>query len=269
MAFLKALRLRDERKDIRKISVSQIYNYVTKSIKPMQRPTQKQIITSIRSFLKFAHFKGYIPRDLAEAVPTVETPKLGHIPRGMPWESVENLLAVAAAKRGTRTGNRSYAILQILATYGVRIGQVAKLRLQDINWRKGLIHFRQSKLGHSLCFPLYPHVADALLAYIEKSRGQAPYPEVFLAVYGDPIPLRNGDTFNSSMRTCFRNAGITGKTTHAIRHAFATRLMENDTPIKTISDLLGHKSIRNTFIYTKVDLKHLRLLAYEWPEVLP
>jgi integrase len=144
---------------------------------------------------------------------------------------------------------------------------VVKLRLQDINWREGKIHFRPSKLGKPLCFPLYPEVADALLDYIEKSRGRVPYPEVFLSIIGNPIPLRNGGAFYRSMRACFQNAGITGKTTHAIRHAFATRLLEDETPIKTISDLLGHKSIRNTFIYTKVDLKHLRLLAYEWPEV--
>jgi integrase/recombinase XerD len=69
------------------------------------------------------------------------------------------------------------------------------------------------------------------------------------------------------MRTCFRRAGVVARGAHAIRHAFATRLIEHDVPIKTIADLLGHKSISTTFIYTKVDLKHLRLLACEWPEV--
>lgn len=267
-AFLKSLRFNNDREDIRRISVSQIYDYVIKAVKPVKRPTQKQIITSVRSFLKFAHLKGYIPRDLTEAVPVIETPKLGRIPRGISWESVEKLLAVAATNRESHTGRRSYAILQLLATYGVRIGQVVKLHLQDINWREGSILFRPSKFGNPLCFPLYPVVADALLAYIRETRGKTPYPEVFLSISSDHMPLRNGGALYRPMRTCFRNAGITGKSAHAIRHAFATRLMENDTPIKTIADLLGHKSIRNTFIYTKVDLKHLRLLAYEWPEVL-
>ncbi len=267
-AFLKSLHFKNNLEDIRKISISQIYDCIMRAVKLMTRPTQKQFTTSIRSFLKFAHLKGYIPKDITEAVPVIETPKLGHIPRGISWESVEKMLAVAATNRGNHAGRRSYAILQLLAAYGVRIGQVEKLGLKDINWREGTIHFRPSKLGNPLCFPLYPEVADALLSYIGKTRGKAPYPEVFLSVVGDPIPLRNGSTFYRSMKTCFRDAGITGKSSHAIRHAFATRLMENDTPIKTIADLLGHKSIRNTFIYTKVDLKHLRLLAYEWPEVL-
>ena len=264
---MKSLQFSNDKEDIKKISVSQIYDCIIRAMKHMSRPTRKQFTTSIRSFLKFAHLKGYIPKDIAEAVPVVETVKLAHIPRGISWEAVEKLLAVAANNRRTHTGRRTYAILQLLASYGVRIGQVKTLCLQDIDWRKGTIHFRASKFGNPLCFPLYPAVAAALLDYIEKTRGKAPYPEVFLSVICDPVPVGNGYTFSTSIKTCFRNAGITGKSTHAIRHAFATRLMEHETPIKTISDLLGHKSIRHTFIYTKVDLKHLRLLAYEWPEV--
>jgi len=79
--------------------------------------------------------------------------------------------------------------------------------------------------------------------------------------------MRNGAVLVTSMKRFFHSTGIAASA-HAIRHAFATRLMEHDTPIKTIADLLGHKSINTTFIYTKVDLKHLRLVAYEWPKVL-
>ncbi len=216
MAFLKSLRLRGIHEDIGKISVRQIYDYVIKALKLKNRPTQKQVITSMRSFLKFAHLKGYIPKDITEAVPVIETPKLGHIPRGISWESVERMLAVAAANRGNHSGRRSYAILQLLVAYGVRIGQVEKLRLQDINWREETIHFHPSKLGNPLCFPLYPEVADALLSYIDKTRGKAPYPEVFLSVIGNPIPPKNGSTIYRSMKTCFRNAGVAEKSTHML-----------------------------------------------------
>jgi len=267
--FLKSLKFKNDRENIRKISVSQIYDCIMKAAKVMTRPTRKQFTTSIRSFLKFIHVKGYISKDITEAVPVFKTMKLDHVPRGMSWESVEKILGVAKTNCETHTGRRAYAILQLLATYGVRVGQVEKLRLQDINWREGIIHFRASKSGNPLCLPLYDHVADALLAYIDKSRGSADYPEVFLSVIGDPMPLSNGGSFYRSMKACFLDAGITGKSTHAIRHAFATRLMEHGTPIKMIADLLGHRSIRNTFIYTKVDLKHLHPLAYEWPEVRP
>lgn len=263
-SFLQSLRTQNATEDIGKISAKQVYDYIIKTAKLMPRPSRKHLCTSIRSFLKFAHLKGYIQRDIIEAVPVIGPPKLGSIPRGIPWESVEKLLAIP--NRETHVGRRNYAVLQLLTAYGVRIGQVAKLRLQDINWREGSIYFQPSKWGNPLCLPLYPEVADALLAYIRETRGKTPYPEVFLTVY-KPKPLRSCSALSLSMRTCFRSACIVVKGAHAIRHAFATRLIENNIPIKTIADLLGHKSISTTFIYTKVDLKHLRLLAYEWPEV--
>lgn len=265
-SFLKSLRLQNDPEDIGEISVTQVYDYVIKTAKLTNRPSQKHLVASIRSFLKFAHLKGYVQLNLTEAVPVIAVPKLGSIPRGIPWESVEKLLAVP--NRKTHSGRRTYAVLQLLATYGVRIGQATKLRLRDINWREGSIYFRPSKWGTPLHFPLYPEVANALLSYIRETRGKVSSPEVFLTVCGKPRPLARGGSLSSSMKTCFRRAGIPHRGAHAIRHAFATRLMENDTPIKTIADLLGHKSIGTTFIYTKVDLKHLRLVAYEWPEVL-
>ena len=263
-SFLKSLRLQNDSENIGKISVKEIHDYVIKTAKLMNRPSRKYLVTSIRSFLKFCHFKGYIERDITEAVPSIGSPKLGSIPRGIPWESVEKLLTVP--DRETHSGRRTYAVLQLLATYGVRIGQVTNLKLQDINWREGSIHFRPSNGGNPLCLPLYPDVAEALLAYIRVTRGKAPYQDVFLTV-DKQMPLRTGAVLSNSMRRFFRRAGIAASA-HAIRHAFATRLMEHETPIKTIADLLGHKSIGTTFIYTKVDLKHLRLVAYEWPEVL-
>lgn len=264
VSFLKSLRLQNDSEDIGKISVKEIHDYVIKTAKRMNRPSRKHLVTSIRSFLKFCHFKGYVQRYLTEAVPAIGSRKLGSIPRGIPWKSVEKLLVFP--DRETDGGRRTYAVLQLLATYGVRIGQVTKLQLQDINWREGTIHFQPSKGGNPLSLPLYPEVADALLAYIRETRGKAPYPGVFLTV-DKHMPLRNGAVLSTAMKRCFRSAGIAASA-HAIRHAFATRLMEHDTPIKTIADLLGHKSISTTFIYTKVDLKHLRLVAYEWPEVL-
>jgi integrase/recombinase XerD len=266
--FLQSLRLRNAPEDIKKISASQIHDYVIKTAKRMNRPSRQHLVSSIRTFLKFCHMKGYIRRDLTEAVPIIGTPRLGSIPRSISWESVEKLLLTP--DRNTHSGRRIYALLQLLAKYGVRIGQAMKLRLQDIKWREGVIHFRPSKWGNPLRFPLYPEVADALLAYIRETRGKASYPEVFLTICCKPRPVCGSNSFYYSLKKCYRRAGIdpTINGAHVIRHAFATRLMEDGIPIKTIADLLGHKSISTAFIYTKVDLKHLRLLAYEWPEVV-
>jgi len=266
--FLEALGEQVDPLKIGSISPSTIHDYVIRTARPLKRGSRKHLTSSLRSFLKFAHIKGYMPRDLAEAVPVIITYKLDRVPRGITWEAVEKLLS--APDRNTPSGRRDYAILKLIATYGVRIGQIKNLELSDIDWRRGLINFRQSKGGKPPCFPLTQDVAEALLAYLREDRGEAPWPEVFLTVRGEPRPLSPSNHLCSSLSAHYRRAGINGDikgSSHAIRHAFATRLLEKGEPIKSIADLLGHRCIDTTFIYTKVDVKGLRALAREWPEV--
>jgi len=264
--FLSAVE--DRNGNIGLLSPSVIHEYVIKRAGSFTRCCRKEISSSLRSFLRFANIKGHIDRDLREAVPTIKEYRLDRVPRSISWDSVQKLLQ--APDRNTRAGRRDYAILQLLATYGVRIGQIISLETGDIDWRRRTINFRQSKKGNPLSLPLKLEVADAILTYLREDRGDAPYPEVFLTVRGEPRPLSKKNWLGSSLGVYYRRAGIECGircSSHAIRHAFATRLLEQGTPIKNISDLLGHRCIGSTFIYTKVNIKQLRSLSREWPEV--
>jgi len=265
--FLADLDLRRTSEGLKGISASHIHDYVIRTARPMTRSSRKHLVSSLRGFLRFAHVRGYTARSLVDAVPVISTYKLDCIPRSISWESVEKLLAVP--RRDTHSGRRGYAILQLLVAYGVRIGQVTALKIHDIDWNQRIIRFASSKKGHDLSFPLTHSAAEALLTYLRETRGGAAFPEVFLTIRGTPHPLSKNNTFHNCLDVYYRRAGIDSavRGSHAIRHAFATRLMEQDVPIKTIADLLGHKSIRTTSIYTKVDLEHLRSVACEWLEV--
>lgn len=265
--FLEALNLRKTQEGVEDIVAGHVHDYVIKTAKPMARPSRKHLASSLRSFLRFCHVRGYTDRNLVDAVPVIRTRKLDRVPRAISWESVQKLLATP--DRTTHEGRREYAVLRLLATYGVRIGQVTTLKLQDIDWHERLIRFSASKKGQDLCLPLTHDVAEALLAYIGETRGKAPFPEVFLTVRGTPRPLGENNHLHGPIARYYRQAGIDSVTkgSHAIRHAFATRLMEQEVPLKTIADLLGHKSIMSTAMYTKVDLEHLRSVACEWLEV--
>jgi integrase len=134
-----------------------------------------------------------------------------------------------------------------------------------------LIHFPEEKGCKPLTFPILPEVAEALLSYL-RERGEAPgTEEVFLTVRGARRPLGVNNHLGSTLRSYYLRAGLrsTRCGAHPIRHAFATRLMERGTPLKGIADLLGHRSIETTFLYTKVDVERLRHVAAEWPEVKP
>lgn len=266
-AFLQeGLRHRCAPAELKALQPSIIHDYVIATAHAKSRALRKHHVSSVRSLLRFLHVKGYLARDLVAAVPIIAIPKLDRLPRGITWEEVQQLLA--APNRETAAGRRDFAVLILLAHYGVRIGQVTTLRLRDLDWQQGLIHFAASKYGKPLCFPLHAPVAEALLAYLQQDRGTLDYPQVFLTVRGKPRPLSVHNHFGTTIKHYFALAGIAAPSpgAHTLRHAFATRLVAQGTPIKTVADLLGHQSIQSTFIYTKVDVARLRLLAWEWPE---
>ena len=247
------------------LSAKIIHDYIMLATQPMHRASKKHLTSSIRSFLKFAYIKGYLKRDLKEAVPVITTRKLDRLPHGIPWEDTKKLLTMPDRK--THAGRRDYAVILLLISYGVRIGQVTTLKLQDIHWQKEVIVFAASKHGNTLNVPLHKKVANALLNYIKKDRNTSKFQNVFLTTRKPTRPLSKHNHYYTNLKKYYIKAGIASKGSRVIRHAFATRLVNQNIPIKTISDLLGHKWIDTTFIYTKVDIVKLRELARNWPEV--
>jgi len=265
--FLRTLETTGVLSDLCRLAPSTVHDYIITVSKPLTRASRKHLVSGLRSFLRFAHANGLIDRPLVDAVPVILTRKLDRLPQTISWDDVQKLLTVP--DRATLTGKRDYAILRLVAAYGLRIGQAIHLRVRDIDWNRELIHFPAEKGGKALCFPILPEVAEALLSYLRK-RGEAPgVDEVFLTVRGVPRPLGIHNHLGSALKAYYRRAGLRASRcgAHPIRHAFATRLMERGTPLKEIADLLGHRSIETTFLYTKVDLDRLRMLAAEWPEV--
>jgi integrase/recombinase XerD len=255
--------------DLRRLAPSTVHDYIIAISKPLTRASRKHLVSGLRSFLRFAHVNGFLERSLVDAVPVILTRKLDRLPQTIPWEAVERLLSMP--DRTILTGMRDYAILRLVASYGLRIGQAIHLRLRDIDWCQALIHFPAEKGCKALCFPILKDVAEALLSYL-RERGEVPgVEEVFLTVRGPQRPLGANNHLGSALKSYYQRAGIraTRWGAHPIRHAFATRLMEQGTSIKCIADLLGHRNIETTFLYTKVDVERLRALAAEWPEVKP
>lgn len=264
--FLRALESGGVFADLHGLAPSTVHDYIIATSKPLTRASRKHLVSALRSFLRFAHVKGLLARDLVDAVPVLLTRKLDRLPHTISWEDVQKLLAVP--DRTTLIGKRDYAILRLVASYGLRIGQAIHLRVRDLDFRQGLIHFPAEKGCNALSFPLLPEVAEALLSYL-RERGDATSEEVFLTVRGSRRPLGINNHLGAALKSYFLRADIraTRYGAHPIRHAFATRLMEKGTPIKEIADLLGHRSIETTFLYTKVDVDRLRRLAVEWPGV--
>ena len=253
-----------DKSTLNKISSATIHNYIIATAPNLHRASKKHLTSSIRSFLRFAHIKGYLI-DLVNAVPVMHIRKLDRLPQGISWEEAQKLLLLP--DRQTHAGRRDFAILLLLIRYGVRIGQITTLKLQSIHWQEGVIRFEACKHSNSLQLPLYEEVAEALFSYIKNDRYKSQFHEVFLTIQNPQRPLSEHNKYYENIAKYYKKAGITlpSMGSRSIRHAFATQLVKQHVPFKTIADLLGHRYIETTFIYTKVDVDQLRELSRQWP----
>ena len=228
--------------------------------------TRRCIQGTLRTFFRFCLKQGYLKRDLTQAIPQLRTYKLSRLPRAISDQDAQKVLA--RIDRTTRVGLRDFAIIELLHTYGVRGSHVGALRLEDIEWRQNRIRFPALKGGKEVVEPLSDEVGEALLEYLRHGRPHVRRAEAFLTTCAPFQPLRSCNVtaiVAERMRRAEVSACPLGS--HAFRHAFASRMLKHGQSLKTIADMLGHRNINSTFIYTKVDLETLRQLPLDWPEV--
>jgi integrase len=248
------------------LSAMQVSGFLLSQAPRFARATRKNLVIALRSLLRFAFTMGYLSVDLSTTIERVPCFTLDRLPRGPKWEDLPKLLATV--NRSTKPGRRDFAILLMLMTYGIRAGQLAGLRLQDVNWRDSQITFPAAKRGRVVTAPLTTSVGWALLEYIRDGRPETTARQIFLSLDPPFHPLAATSVYNIVCRA-FRLSEIESphRGSHAIRHAWATRAFAQGQPLKTVADLLGHRSIESTRIYTKVDYTQLRSVGLGWPEV--
>ena len=269
ISFLDHLGPKGTAKRLCKLSPDEVQTFFTNYTQDLGRTTRRHVQGTLRGFFRFCVKQGYIDRDLTQAVPQIRTYKLSHLPRSISDQDAQKVLE--SIDRTTAVGRRDYAIIQLLYRYGVRGCQVRALRLQDIQWRLSRIRFPALKGGKEVVEPLTEDVGDALLEYLRRGRPHADYAEVFLTTCAPFHPLRSPSNVSFVVAKRMREAGVSGcpKGSHAFRHGFAVRMLKGGQSLKAIADMLGHRHINTTFIYTKVDLETLKQLPLEWPEVYP
>ena len=231
----------------------------------MGRSARRSMQSALRTFCRFCLHQGYVQRQLDGAVPTLRTYKLATVPRGLTDEQARKVLD--NINRGSNAGRRDYAICRMLYTYGVRGGQVRALRLQDIDWALDRIHFKALKHGKDSLLPLTDEVGQSLLDYLQNARPPSAYQEVFLTTRAPYHPLPNPSTLSSIVSRHIHAAGINShsKGAHVFRHGFATRMLQKGHSLKEVADVLGHRYLGTTFIYTKVDFNALKQVGLAWP----
>jgi site-specific recombinase XerD len=235
----------------------------------LQPRTVARIIADVRSFLRFLMLRGIVQTDLSGALPKVRVPRDAHIPSVWAPDLLVKLLGVI--DRSSAKGKRDYAIILLACRLGLRVGDIRALKLDDLHWADATLKLTQSKTNTPLLLPLTEEVGAALIDYLRSGRPTTPYREVFLTLTSPVAPFSPTNLYH--IVAYWRHlAGITFPTAqrrglHALRHTLATQLLQAQTPLHTIGDILGHASVESTRLYAKADVEALRSVALELEEV--
>lgn len=205
-----------------------------------------------------------INKDLTPVCPRVKEHRNDRIPSTFTSKEVNMLLN--SVDRESPIGKRDYAILLLAAKLGLRSGDIANLRFENINWELSTIHITQGKTGTPLNLPLLKEVGWAVIDYVKNGRPSTNSKEI-LVRHISPFDALTGGTYDI-MQKYIRRAELSipeGKRhgLHALRHSLASTLLEQNIPLPIISGVLGHLNTDTTKAYLKIDVEQLRQCALE------
>jgi site-specific recombinase XerD len=265
--FLHWLGDRANRESLPQLGLPEIDQYLSWRMPGLRRATRHGVSQCLRSFLRYLHAEKFVAKDLSLAVSGPIMYKFEDIPRAFTEQQVKALLETTRQDK-TATGLRDHAILMLLSTYGLRAGEVVRLRLDDIDWRADRLRVRQSKSGVESSLPLLLPVGEALLNYLRRGRPQTEVREVFLRVRAPHGAFPWGGSLHTIIHRRLKQAGIQVQGrhgAHAFRFARAVSLLRAAVPLKSIGDLLGHRSAESTEIYLRLATEDLRAISLDLP----
>jgi len=248
----------------KKIQASHLESYVAKAGKRLSRARLQQDIGALRGFLRFLAMDGRVPAGLDSQIDTPRLYRLEQLPRALPWETVRTLLR--SIDKTSAKGLRDYAMFLLIATYGLRTSEVVAITLDDIRWRQDSLRIHQPKTSSLLELPLINEVSSAIVKHLKRTPPPPRYRRIFLRMRA-PIGVLKRTAVGEAFQSLVRKSGlrIPFQGPHCMRHSLAVHLLKSGTPLKTIGDILGHRSAASTSTYLRLATGDLREVALPVP----
>jgi integrase len=218
---------------------------------------------AIRCYLGFRSVAGDRVHGLLDAVPSVAHWRLASLPEVLSEEEVRQLLG--SFDQLPRSPKRAHAMARCLTDIGLRASEVIQLRLSDVDWRAGTIRLAANKSRRVDILPLPTETGRAIAEYLRTERPQTSNRALFVrdcAPFDRPI---QAGVVRRAVRQAYLRCGLAHSRVHILRHSLASRLLRAGTPLKEIADILRHRSLDTSAIYTKVDTNRLAAVAMPWP----
>lgn len=255
------------RQPLRTLTGTDIDRFVVARSTEVSRQTLQHTVAALRAFLRWCHDLGEIPVRL-DAIDTPRTYRGELPPRALEWSAVQALLR--SIDRASKSGERDFAILHLMAHYGLRPSEIALLRIDSIDWTRATLRVEQRKTQSDLVLPIAPATVKALRRYLRRDRNRRhealEQTTLFLRERCPISPLKNTGVYEIFVKR-LKESGQdpTRYSAYSLRHAFAMRLLRRGVGIKAIGDVLGHRDLESTCVYLRLDIDALRDVALEVP----
>ena len=254
-------------KDIGELNSEHILGFIN-TLAGTTKATIHCTTCSLRVLLRYLYQEKFLNKDLSYVVPRIKIDKTSRIPSAYSKEEVQKLLD--SVDRGNPKGKRDYAMLLLASRLGMRAGDICGLSFKNIDWEHNEIQLIQEKTKESILLPLLPEVGSAIIDYLKHGRPITESTTIFMR-HICPITPLTPPTLHSIVWNYLQLAAVRvpeGKKhgPHALRHSLASALLEENTPLPIIAEVLGHTTTETTSIYLKIDVNHLRSCALDISE---
>lgn len=255
--------------DLSKITGHDITNFLLQLTGSKQPFRDKTVASIMRSFFRFLFQSEKIKFNLALGIPNVSQKYARRIPYHLTPDQVEELLAAVRTQSDSKSRKRDYAMVLLMARFGLRSPEVIAIQLDDIDWRKGEICIR-GKGGYHDKVPLLQDIGDAVADYIMNER-KSEFRYLFVALRSPHKPFKDAQILNTILKQALNKTSIPRPkqytVSHILRHSLATNLVQQGASLEEISNTLRHRSRQTTLLYARQDINGLRTIAQSWPLV--
>jgi len=243
---------------ISEIRAEQILFYI-KQLPPEHKSNTYIAISIVKRFLKWLFEQKISRLNLAIQIPSGRYIQQSSLPTIYSQEEIENTLK-NGVDRGYCTGKRNYLILTLAARLGLRSSDICNLKFENIQWDKNIVIIEQVKTGRMLELPLLPDVGNAIIDYLQYGRPQSEEPYILLTASSPFRKMLSSSIFGITS-SALKRAGVSivnkKHGAHALRHSLAARMLEGQTILPVISEVLGHEKTDSTMYYMRIDINSL------------
>jgi integrase/recombinase XerD len=240
-----------------------IERYILYKSPRVKRQSMQHTVAHLRSFMRYCYDRGEIRSRLDQTIDTPRTYRGELPPRALDWEVVQEFLSLVNLE--SRTGQRDYAILHLMAHYGLRPSEIVALRCNSIDWKTKILHVEQSKTRSTLALPLTEQTLIVLNNYLSSRPASSKHCELFLRARCPAGALKRTAVKDLFEKWAKQSNLLKGYSAYSLRHSFAMRLLACGVGVKAIGDLLGHHSLESTCQYLRLDVNMLRQVALPVP----